>query len=152
MQRLRKKEAKKIARDIEERFGIKLSTEMDVVKVDNKRVILINDEPILFEHEGVWYPTVLTIIRFKPERGKVVVDRGALPYIMNGADVMRPGILQADEKIKKGDFVYITVEGKDTPIAVGIALVDGSEMIGDKGKVIENIHHVKDKLWNRFFG
>jgi len=152
MQRLRKKEAKKIARDSEERFGIKLSTEMDVVKVDNKRVILINDEPILFEHEGVWYPTVLTIIRFKPERGKVVVDRGALPYIMNGADVMRPGILQADEKIKKGDFVYITVEGKDTPIAVGIALVDGSEMIGDKGKVIENIHHVKDKLWNRFFG
>ncbi|RLI80778.1 pseudouridine synthase [Archaeoglobales archaeon] len=152
MQRLRKKEAKKIARDFEERFGIKLSTEMDVVKVDNKRVILINDEPILFEHEGVWYPTVLTIIRFKPERGKVVVDRGALPYIMNGADVMRPGILQADEKIKKGDFVYITVEGKDTPIAVGIALVDGSEMIGDKGKVIENIHHVKDKLWNRFFG
>ncbi len=150
-QRLRRKEAKKIAKNIEERFGIKLSTEMDVVKVDGWKVILINDEPLLFEYEGEWFPTVLSIIKFKPEKGKVVVDKGAMPFVMNGADIMRPGIVWADKGIKKGDFVYVTVEEKDTPLAVGIALVDGEEMIGNKGKAIKNIHHIKDKIWNRFF-
>ena len=70
---------------------------------------------------------------------------------MNGADVMKPGIVWADERIKKDDFVYITVEEKDTPIAVGLALVDGPEMIGKRGKAVKNLHHIKDKIWNRFF-
>ena len=150
-QRLRKKEAKKIAKSIGERFGIKLATEMDLVKINGRKVILIGDEPLLLEYEGEWYPTVLSIIKFKPERGKVVVDKGAMPFVMNGADVMKPGIVWADKGIKKGDFVYVTVEEKDTPLAVGIALVDGEEMLGDKGKAIKNIHHIKDKIWNRFF-
>ncbi len=150
-QRLRRKEAKKIVKNIEERFGIKLTTEMDLVKIDDRKVILIDDEPILFEFEGEWYPTVLSIIKFKPKRGKVVVDKGAMPFVMNGADIMKPGIVWADKEIKKGDFVYVTVEEKDTPLAVGIALVDGEEMIGKKGKAIKNIHHIKDKIWNRFF-
>ncbi len=150
-QRLRRKEAKKIVKNIEERFGIKLTTEMDLVKIDDRKVILIDDEPILFEFEGEWYPTVLSIIKSKPKRGKVVVDKGAMPFVMNGADIMKPGIVWADKEIKKGDFVYVTVEEKDTPLAVGIALVDGEEMIGKKGKAIKNIHHIKDRIWNRFF-
>jgi PUA domain protein len=59
--------------------------------------------------------------------------------------------VHADEGIKKDDFVYITVEGKDVPIAVGIALVDGVEMQNGKGKAVKNIHHLKDKVWNHFF-
>jgi len=80
-----------------------------------------------------------------------VVDEGAMPYIMNGADVMKPGIIYADESIKAGDFVYVVVEKKETPLAVGIALVDGKDMVGGKGKAVKNIHHLKDKIWKFFF-
>jgi PUA domain protein len=113
--------------------------------------LLVDGEPMLFKHENDWYLTVLAIIKFKPEKKRVVVDSGAMPFVMNGADVMKPGIVWADDEIKKGDFVYVTVEEKDTPIAVGIALVDGSEMVGDRGKAVKNLHHIKDKIWNRFF-
>jgi len=71
---------------------------------------------------------------------------------MNGADVMKPGIVYADERIKENDFVFVTVEGKDSPIAVGLALCNGTEMIGEKGKAVKNIHHLKDKIWRHFFG
>ncbi|MCD6492629.1 MAG: pseudouridine synthase, partial [Archaeoglobaceae archaeon] len=81
----------------------------------------------------------------------VVVDEGALKFIMNGADIMKPGIVYADENIKKGDFVYVAVEGKETPIAVGIALTNGKEMTDGKGKAVKNIHHLKDKIWKYFF-
>ncbi len=151
-QRLRKKEAKRISSAVREKFGIEITGDMDLVTFDDRRVILVNGEPVLFEHDGGWYPTVLCIIKNRPSKGRVVVDEGAVPYVMNGADIMRPGIVEADPEIEKGDFVYITVEVKDTPLAVGIALTDGSDMIGEKGKVIENIHHVKDKIWNHFFG
>jgi PUA domain protein len=150
--RLRKKEAKDIAKDIGERFGIRISTGMELVKFDGREVILVDGEPLLFKHEGGWYPTVLSIIKLRPEAYRVVVDEGALRYVINGADIMKPGIVWADEKIKKGDFVYIAVEKKGTPIAVGIALVDGKDMSGGKGKAVKNLHHLKDKIWARFFG
>ncbi|HDM60345.1 MAG TPA: DUF1947 domain-containing protein [Archaeoglobus veneficus] len=151
MRRLRKKEAKAIAAELK-KLGIEVSGDMDRVKINGKTVILVNGEPLLLEYEGKIYLTVYGALKFKPERWKVTVDEGALPYIMNGADVMKPGIVHADEGIKTGDFVYVTVEGKESPIAVGIALVDGKEMKEGKGKAVKNIHHLKDKVWNHFFG
>ncbi|RLI85459.1 MAG: pseudouridine synthase [Archaeoglobales archaeon] len=151
MRRLRKKEAKAIAAELK-KLGIVVSGDMDRVKINGKTVILVNGEPLLLEYEGKIYLTVYGALKFKPERWKVTVDEGALPYIMNGADVMKPGIVHADEGIKTGDFVYVTVEGKESPIAVGIALVDGKEMKEGKGKAVKNIHHLKDKVWNHFFG
>ncbi len=150
-QRLRKKDAKAVARQVKETSGVDVFGEMDKVVIDGRTVILVDGEPIILEHEGRYYLTVYGALKLKPEKGKVVVDEGALPYIMNGADVMKPGIVYADESIKKGDFVYVTVEGKDTPIAVGVALVDGPEMREGKGKAVKNIHHLKDKIWNHFF-
>jgi len=114
-------------------------------------VILVDGEPIILEYEGKYYFTVYGLLKFRPERGKVVVDKGAMPYIINGADVMKPGIVYADESIRKGEFVYVVVEEKETPLAVGIALVDGKEMKNGKGKAVKNIHHLKDKIWKFFF-
>jgi PUA domain protein len=148
---LRKKEAKQISKQLAETTGIEVKGDMERVEIDGKVVILVDGEPIILEHDGRFYFTVYGILKFKPERGKVVVDEGAMPYIMNGADVMKPGIIYADESIKAGDFVYVVVEKKETPLAVGIALVDGKDMVGGKGKAVKNIHHLKDKIWKFFF-
>lgn len=150
--RLRKKEAKKVSAEVKETAGVDVEGDMDEVDFGNIKVILVDNEPLLINYEGRYYLSVYGVMRLRPEKYRVTVDEGALKFIMNGADVMKPGIVYADERIKEGDFVFVTVEGKDSPIAVGLALCDGSEMIGEKGKAVKNIHHLKDKIWKQFFG
>ena len=147
--RLRKKEAKRIAEEMQQ-YGFEVQGDMDEVEFKTLKVILVDSEPLLLEFDGRHYFTLFGLLRFRPEKGKVTVDNGALPYIMNGADVMKPGIVYADGDIEEGDFVYVTVEGKESPIAVGVALVDGPEMMGEKGKAVKTIHHLKDDIWNFF--
>jgi PUA domain protein len=73
---------------------------------------------------------------------------GAVQFIRNGADVMSPGIVDADESITPGDFVVIIEERHNKPLGVGIALITGVEMIHDtKGKAVRIVHHVGDKIW-----
>jgi len=150
--RLRKKEAKKISAELKEVAGINVDGDMDVVDFGNLRIILVDNEPLLIEYDGRYYVSVYGAIKLKPEKYRVTVDEGALKFIMNGADVMKPGIVYADERIREGDFVYVTVEGKESPIAVGIALCSGEEMKEGKGKAVKNLHHLKDKIWKHFFG
>ncbi len=149
--RLRNKDSKEISKFFEKNYGVSIKGDMEKFEFDDLNIITVDNEPIILEYEGRYYFTVYGVIKFKPEKGRVVVDEGAMPYIMRGADVMKPGIVEADESIKAGDFVYVAVEGKLTPLAVGIALVDGVEMKGGKGKAVKNIHHLKDKIWNYFF-
>jgi len=150
MKRLRKKEAKKVINEIS-KIGVEIKGNMDVVNFGDADVILVDNEPLILKYDDRYYLTVYGVIKFKPEKNKVVVDEGALKFIMNGADVMKPGVVYADENIKKDDFVYVVVEGKETPIAVGVALVNGKEMISERGKAVKNIHHLKDKIWRHFF-
>ena len=153
MKRLRKKEVKKVVNEIS-KIGVEVQSikgSMDLINFGDVDIILVDNEPLILKYGEDYYLTVYGVIKLKPEKNKVVVDEGALNFIMNGADVMKPGIVYADESIKKGEFVYVVVEGKETPIAIGIALVDGEEMKDGKGKAIKNIHHVKDKIWRYFF-
>ncbi|MEM2272387.1 MAG: PUA domain-containing protein [Archaeoglobaceae archaeon] len=145
--RLRKKEAKEIAREVFERSGVSVEGDMDLLEFGEVNLILVNNEPLLIEYHGKHYVSVYGAIKLKPEKYRITVDSGALEFIMNGADVMKPGIVFADSRIKEGDFVYVTVEGKESPIAVGIALCNAEEMKG-KGKAVKNLHHLKDRLWN----
>jgi len=148
---LRKKEAKRIARSLVETVGIEIKGSMERVEIDGRVVILVDGEPLILEYDGRFYLTVYGLLKFKPSRGRVIVDEGAMPHIINGADIMKPGIVEADKDIKTGDFVYVVVEKKETPLAVGIALVDGRDMVGGKGKAVKNMHHLKDKIWKTFF-
>jgi len=60
---------------------------------------------------------------------------------------MRPGIVEADPEIRADDLVVIAEETHGKVLAVGRALADGDEMVGDSGKVVESIHHVGDDLY-----
>ena len=111
----------------------------DVVLIDgDPQVLYVDDEPFLTVRGANAHP---------PERNVVTVDDGAVSFVSDGADVMRPGIVDADESIDEGDLVAIAEESHGKILAVGRALVDGSEMLGDAGKVVESIHHVGDDLF-----
>ena len=60
---------------------------------------------------------------------------------------MAPGIIEADKEIKEGDIVWVRDE-RNLPLAVGKALMDGIEMVkANRGKAVENLHYIGDKLW-----
>jgi len=82
-----------------------------------------------------------------PQYPKVVVDAGAVKHIINGADVMRPGIKEFVGDFGRGDVVFIADE-KGRVIAVAVALYSKQEMAQmQKGKVLINLHHLGDKIW-----
>ena len=50
--------------------------------------------------------------------------------------------------MEAGGFVWVRDQDRGTPISIGIALVDGDEMMEmAKGKAISTIHWIGDELW-----
>lgn len=81
----------------------------------------------------------------------VVVDMGAVKPLLRGADVMIPGIVEVKGFFNKGDPVVVVDEKYNKPLIVGKALIQSQDIVSkklSKGKAIENIHRIGDKLWN----
>ena len=111
-------------------------------------VVLVDDNPDVVRFEGgEAFLTVRGANRHDPTTGIVTVDAGAISFVSDGADVMRPGIVEADPDIAEGDLVTVAEETHRKTLAIGRALVDGSEMPGDSGKVVDSVHHVGDDLF-----
>ena len=77
----------------------------------------------------------------------VTVDMGAVKFMCNGANVMRPGIKNYSE-FEKDEIVCVKEESQNKFLAVGKAIVSSSELeMMKKGKVIENMHYISDQYW-----
>ncbi len=118
---------------------------------DDRDVVLVDGDPLVvyIERDGDREPflTVRGANEYPPTEHVVTVDAGAIQFVSNGADVMRPGIVEADDEIAAGDLVAVNEESHGKFLAIGRALVDGSEMVGDEGRVVESVHHVGDDLY-----
>ncbi|MHB9288575.1 PUA domain-containing protein [Halobacteriales archaeon Cl-PHB] len=110
-------------------------------------VVLVDGEPLVLYFEDEPFLTVKGLNAYPPEKNVVTVDAGAVQFVSDGADVMRPGITEADEAIESGDLVAINEESHGKFLAIGLAKVDGSDMVGDEGKVVDSVHHVGDDLF-----
>jgi len=110
-------------------------------------VVLVDGEPLAAYFDAEPFLTVRGANEHPPTRHVVTVDAGAVSFVSDGADVMRPGIVEADADIAAGDLVVVVEETHGKALAIGRALVDGEEMLGDSGKVVESVHHVGDELY-----
>jgi len=105
---------------------------------------------ILIEKSGLVFPTLVEkysvgILDYTPY---IIVDMGAVHHIVNGADVMRPGVREVYGEFSENDVIIVKDEKNKKPIAIGRALVDYIHLRSmTKGKVAENIHYIDDKLW-----
>ena len=112
-------------------------------------LFLVNKKPLLMD-TGLWvFPTLKGAVQVPfPER-RVTVDSGAIPYIVNGADIMRPGIVSVTDDVKANAPVQIVDERHGKPLAIGIALFNAPELrASTTGKMVKNFHHVGDEIWN----
>jgi PUA domain protein len=110
-------------------------------------LVLAGGEPIAMYLDAGPVPTVRGANASEPTKRVVTVDAGAVSFVSDGADVMRPGITETTDDIGAGDPVLVAEEAHGKVLAVGRARVGAEEMVGDSGKVVDSIHHVGDELY-----
>jgi PUA domain protein len=105
-----------------------------------KEGVSASDVPIFFQQrDGPILPTLKLVHQYPNLRFKsVTVDKGAIPYLLGGANVMCPGLTNpggimpedTEEKpgLQKGDGVVVFAEGKEYAIAVGVMTMSSAEM------------------------
>ncbi|WP_336326448.1 RNA-binding protein [Halovenus sp. HT40] len=142
-----------IQEGIEAELGVTVDADsFEKVEFDDSdwNVVLVDGDPLVLyvdDEEEEPFLTVRGANEYPPTKRIVTVDAGAIQFVSNGADVMRPGIVEADDVIEDGDLVVINEEGHGKFLAIGRALTDGSDMVGDEGRVVESVHHVGDDLY-----
>ena len=142
--RLRSKDAEKEL----QQYGIKLYKE-DIIEIleEKYKILTINKQLAFFFHQDQWVPT-LKYLQTNALLKTITIDMGAVRFIVNGADLMRPGIVEMDRLMQKDEPVAIIDQNNKKPLAVGIALYDSTTILSlTSGKVVKNIHYVGDELW-----
>jgi malignant T-cell-amplified sequence len=145
---MRKQYSKSEIKDFLEKFPY-LETYVDkksnIVEEDNK--IYINNSIQLICIQHIWLPHLKLLLKnnFLP---KVTVDMGAVKFVVNGADIMRPGITNLED-FEKDDFIVIIDETHKKPLSVCKASFSSEEIkTMNQGKVLQNLHYIGDEYWN----
>ncbi|HLE46687.1 MAG TPA: RNA-binding protein [Candidatus Thermoplasmatota archaeon] len=150
--RLRLKEIEELAEKIQSEYGTASifgpEEPLERGHQDEADVLLLGNEIIGVFHEGRAGLGVRGLLKYPATKRYVTVDMGAVRFVTNGADIMGPGIVDADPLIKVGDLVWVREERHGKPLAVGVALADGPTLKAKtKGKQVKSLHFVGDRLW-----
>jgi PUA domain protein len=145
------------AQDLLDRLSEEIGASAKLFSADTIEIIetnatvslfLVNKKPLLMDNGDWVFPTLKGAVQSPfPER-RVVVDAGAIPYVVNGADVMRPGIVAVTDDVKAKKPVQIVDERHGKPLAIGIALFDAPDIRSSStGKMVKRFHYVGDEIW-----
>jgi PUA-domain protein len=120
---------------------------VEIETVKDSEIIFVDGVAIAFRRKGELAP-VLTNTSALDGMPRVVVDMGAVPHVVGGADIMAPGIRKVTGEVVEGRFLVVVDEKHGKYLAVGRALLGTGPMAATKkGKVVENVHYVGDLIW-----
>ncbi|MEM0245040.1 MAG: PUA domain-containing protein [Zestosphaera sp.] len=158
---LRKKELKKIEEYVTSQFPKLVAvlgelesgfiTELESVGKQEVSLVILNGLPAFIQvGEDIKTPTLVLVKMAGIESTQyAVVDEGAVKHLLNGADVMSPGITECSG-FQKEALVTVWNPKKETPLCIGKALMSCDEIMSiRKGKAIKNIHYAGDKIWKK---
>ena len=126
----------------------------ELPKIKNLKFHYLDDKIILVTGNGIkalkiesTYLPFLSETAILEKFPKVTVDMGAVKFMCNGANVMRPGITKYSD-FEINDIVCVVEESKNKFLAVGKACVSSKEMDSlSKGEIIKNMHYISDEYW-----
>lgn len=121
-------------------------TEVELAKKPVILYFLKDNTPVLLVVGDTYIPTLQAYREFPDQPlPKIKVDAGAVQFMINGADVMRPGMVEWDP-FEEGQYVLI-VNPMGHALSIGRAIISSEEM-GEKGRVTKTLHHLNDDVWN----
>lgn len=123
------------------------------VEVDERKgekCYFVGGKPYVYVGSSV-IPTLFLLNDLKPESMFVTVDDGAVPHIINGANVFAQGITEMDPNIEEESVVYIR-NTKRQYIGVGKSKKSGKEIMEEKkGEAIILLHYPGDRIMKTFY-
>ncbi len=133
---------------------IAIQWKIEIPKIKNLRIHYISDDTQIITAKDIMILKIgdvqLPFLSQKELLEKfphVMVDMGAVKFMCNGANVMRPGIRSYSE-FEKDQVVCVIEESQHKFLAVGKAMVPSSELESmEKGEVVKNLHYISDKFW-----
>ncbi|CAM9998976.1 unnamed protein product [Discosporangium mesarthrocarpum] len=120
---------------------------------DRVSLICCDGEPLFFQQrDGPIYPTLRLIHKYPNMMPTMRVDKGAISFMMNGANIMCAGFTSKGghmpTPIEAHKPVCIMAEGKQLALAVGVTKMSTEEIASvNKGIGIDNLHTLGDGLW-----
>ncbi|GAB9473201.1 Fumarylacetoacetate hydrolase domain-containing protein 2 [Globisporangium polare] len=127
---------------------------MVVAKCQNHvQIVLHEGEPVFYnQRDGPFMPTLKLLHKIPHIMKQVRADKGAIPFVLSGANVMCPGLTSAggemSEELEAGTPVAIMAEGKEHAMAIGVLTLSTEEIRKqNKGIGIEMVHFLGDDLW-----
>ena len=99
------------------------------------------------------FPTLKILQKYPQMMPALQVDRGAIKFVLKGADIMCPGLTSPGARMEvdvdEGAAVAIFAEGKENPIAVGITRMSTQKIREvNKDVGVEMAHFMGDGLWH----
>lgn len=148
--REQKLELERLEGDLGSSIGLDSKVQLESgILDDGSRILLLNGDIIFFELEGRFFPTLKALLGGILHIPKITVDMGAVKFVVNGADVMRPGITHVDDTVKENGIVAVVDERHGKPLAVGISSLSAADVrAATSGKVVKSVHHINDELWD----
>jgi malignant T-cell-amplified sequence len=143
-----KSETALVIKEISQQWKINLP------KIKNLKFHYLDDDVVIITGIGLKaiktgeaYLPFLTDIEILKKFPYVMVDMGAVKFMCNGANVMRPGITNYTQ-FEKNSVVCIIEESQHKFLAVGISCVPSTDLESmSKGEIIKNMHYISDKYW-----
>ncbi|KAK2951822.1 putative Malignant T-cell-amplified sequence 1 [Blattamonas nauphoetae] len=119
---------------------------------DHISLLIVDDVcHFLQTRDTPFVPSLRVLHRYPNILKHVQVDKGAIKFIIRGADVMcrgltTPGAVLGD--FEKNEVLAIHAEGKQHAIGIGRAIMSSEEIRSvNSGIGLELIHHLGDGLW-----
>uniref|UniRef100_A0A7S3V789 PUA domain-containing protein n=1 Tax=Chaetoceros debilis TaxID=122233 RepID=A0A7S3V789_9STRA len=121
--------------------------------------VMSDNEPVFFQsRNGPLLPTLRLVHQYPDiQFNKITVDKGAIPFILGGANIMCPGLTNVGGEmpgdgdkpgLEKGDGVVIYAEGKEHALAVGVMTMSSTTIRSkNKGNGVEVVHFLGDGLF-----
>jgi len=119
---------------------------------DHVTIVVINNVPIFFQHrDGPWFPTLKTLHKYPTMMPKWRVDKGAIRFVLRGANIMCPGLTHPAgrmEDVPENTCVQIVAEGKEHACAVGMSTMSAQKIRDvNKGNCVDVLHYLGDGLY-----
>jgi len=119
---------------------------------DHIEILAVKGELVFFrQRDGDWYPTLKLLHRYPFMLTHQQVDKGAIRFVLSGANIMCPGLTSPGAKMTDAEAetaVAVMAEGKEHAVSIGLTKMSTAEIAEkNKGVGVENIHYLNDGLW-----